>query len=127
MGDLKLYTNGLTQKNLGRVNMGRWLKKLEQTPKPVPTKLTKVSCVGFVSTTSEHNHKNNAKKIDLFDFISRACVGFQVNPQLVIDSMLSVEDEQDIINDLIPAETLKLHIKIWCEMAKPHYSGKQLG
>ena len=127
MGDLRLFTTGLTQRNLRRINMGRWLKKLEHTPKSAPTKLTEVSCVGFVSDTSEHIQENNAKKIDLFDFVSVACVDFQVNSQLVIDRLLSVEDEQDIIKGLISVETLKIHIKLWLETGTPHYSGKQLG
>ncbi|MDP3562227.1 MAG: hypothetical protein Q8R83_08645 [Legionellaceae bacterium] len=104
--------------------MGRWLKKLEHTPKSAPTKLTEVSCVSFVGDTSEHIQENNAKKIDLFDFVSVACVDFQVNSQLVIDRLLSVEDDQDIINGHIPVETLKLHIKIWWEIGMPYYSGK---
>lgn len=107
--------------------MGRWLKTMEHTPKSAPTKLTEVSCVGFVSSTSEHIQKNNAKKIYLFDFVSVACVDFQVNAQLVIDRLLSVEDEQDIIKGLISIETLKIHIKLWCKKGTPHYSGKQLG
>ena len=107
--------------------MGRWTKKLEKRLKQEPTKLTKPPSVSFVSTTSTHIQKNNAKKIDLFDFVSSCCGGHKVDPQQVINRLLSVEDEQDIINGLVPPESLRLHIKVWCEMGKPHYSGKQLG
>lgn len=62
--------------------------------------------------------------IDLHQFVTKCCIGFEANPQQVLDHMLSVEDEQDIIHGLIPVETLKLHIKIWCEIGMPHYSDK---
>jgi hypothetical protein len=104
--------------------MGRWTKNLEKRLKQDQTKLTKPPFVSFVSTTSGHIQKNNAKKIDLFDFVSSSCGGQKVEPQQVIDRLLSVEDEQDIINGSVPAESLRLHIKVWCEMGKPHYSGK---
>lgn len=104
--------------------MGRWTKKLEKRLKHEPTKLTKLPSVSFVSMTSEHIQKNNAKKIDLFDFVASCCSGHKVEPQDVIDRMLSTEDEQDIVNGLVPAESLKLHIKVWSEMGNPHYSGK---
>ena len=62
--------------------------------------------------------------IDLHQFVTRCCSGLQIAPQQVIDRLLSVDDEQDIINGLVSAESLRLHIKVWCEMDKPHYSGK---
>lgn len=62
--------------------------------------------------------------IDLHQFVTRCCSGLQIDPQQVIDRLLSVDDEQDIINGLVSAESLRLHIKVWCEMGKPHYSGR---
>lgn len=40
--------------------------------------------------------------------------------------LMSVEDEQDIINGEIPAKSLRLHIKLWVKAGKPHYSGKRI-
>ncbi|MCC5792828.1 MAG: hypothetical protein JJT82_09525 [Legionellaceae bacterium] len=65
--------------------------------------------------------------VDLYHFVQRCCVGFSVNGQQVIDHLLSVDDEQDIINGDTPADSLQLHIKLWIEGGMPHYSGKQLG
>lgn len=107
--------------------MGRWLNKLENSPKPIPTELTKASCVSFVSSISENTQKNKAQQINLFDFVLRVCLDLEVTPQLVIDRLLSSEDEQDIINGLISVEMLKLHIRIWREIGMPYYSGKKLG
>ena len=104
--------------------MGRWLKKLENQPKPLLTKLTKLNAVSFVSTASEHTQKNNAKKIDLFDFVSSCCIEHKVGPQQLIDLMLSVEDEQDIINGIIPAESLRLAIQLWITNGATRISGK---
>ena len=107
--------------------MGRWLKKLEVRPKAALTELTQPPSVGFVSSISRDIQKNNTKKIDLFDFVLRCCVNFQIESQEVIDRLLSIEDEQDIINGDIPADSLRLHVQVWIEMGKPHYSGKELG
>ena len=67
--------------------------------------------------------------IDLYHFVQRCCIGFSVNAQQVIVHLLSVEDEQDIINGATPADALRLHIKLWIESGMPDYSGKkkQLG
>ena len=62
--------------------------------------------------------------INLYQFVQRCCVGFSINTQQVIDHLLSENDEQDIINGQIPMGTLKLHIQVWIEMGKPHYSRK---
>ena len=64
------------------------------------------------------------KTINLNQFVTRCCYGLEVNPQEVIDHLLSIEDEQDIINGLIPADSLRLHIELWIANGKPYYSGK---
>ena len=50
---------------------------------------------------------------DLHQFVARCCEGECVKAQLVIDHLLSVDDEQDIINGMVPAVSLRLHILIW--------------
>ena len=65
--------------------------------------------------------------VDLYHFVERCCAGFSVKAQQVIDDLLSIDDEQDIINGEIPAESLRLHIKVWVSTGKPHYSGKKSG
>jgi hypothetical protein len=64
------------------------------------------------------------KHIALFQFVQRCCVGLSINAQQVIDHLLSIEDEQDIINGDTPADSLRLHVKLWIENGMPHYSGK---
>jgi hypothetical protein len=104
--------------------MGRWLKILNEIPENKPTKLTQQSSVGFVSTSSEFFHKNMNKKISLLEFVKKCLNGFSINAQQIIDGLLSLEDEQDIINRNVPAESLLLHIELWLKASKPHYSGK---
>lgn len=62
----------------------------------------------------------------LIIFVGQCCIGLPVNAQQVIEHLLSVDDEQDIINGEIPEESLRLHIKLWVEAGRPHYSGKKL-
>lgn len=62
---------------------------------------------------------------DLYQFVVGCCED-SGNAQLVIDHLLSVNDEQDIINGMISAESLRLHIEAWISTGKPHYSGKNL-
>ena len=112
----KLFINGLILNNPKGINMGRWLKKLEGMVTSEPTKLTQ-SSVGFVGTVSEY--------FDLINFVEKCCVNLQIEPQQVIDGLLSTDDEQDIINGDIPAESLRLHIELWMLAGKPHYSGKE--
>lgn len=123
MGVPKLFINGLTLNKPRGINMGRWLKKLDDMDMSEPTKLTQ-SSVGFVSTTSEHFNKNNAVTFDLINFVEKCCVNLKIEPKQVIDGLLSSDDEQDIINGDIPAESLRLHIELWISSGKPHYSGK---
>ena len=106
--------------------MGRWLKKLEGMSTTEPTKLTQHTYVGFVSTGSRHLHKNITEK-GLIDVVKKCCDGLPVDAQQVIDGLLSLDDEQDIIDGNTPVESLRLHIELWIKADKPHYSGKELG
>jgi hypothetical protein len=83
-----------------------------------------VAGVATVAVTTSPETVNPSKK--LTGFVEKCCIGLPVNAQLVIEHLLSVDDEQDIINDEIPEESLRLHIKLWVEAGKPHYSGKKL-
>jgi hypothetical protein len=65
--------------------------------------------------------------IDLHQFVTRCCSGLQIDPQKVIDRLLSADDEQDVINGEVPAESLRLHIELWATAGKLYYSGKELG
>lgn len=62
---------------------------------------------------------------DLHQFVVGCCEGGGAKAQLVIDHLLSVNDEQDIINGMAAAESLRLHIVVWISTGKPHYSGKK--
>lgn len=65
--------------------------------------------------------------VNLYWFVEQCCSGFSVSAKQVIDHLLSLEDEQDIINGEISIETWKLNIEVWIKAGKPHYSGKQIG
>ena len=52
--------------------------------------------------------------------ISNACFGCGVTIEEVKKLMMSPEDLEDLKKGLIPFESLKLHIKVWCEMGKPN-------
>lgn len=60
----------------------------------------------------------------LMELIIPACFNLPTNAEQVISNLLSSEDEEDIINGLIPAETLRLHIELWVKQDMPYYSGK---
>ena len=104
--------------------MGRWLKKLENMPKVELTDLTQPTSVGCVRSVSGGAQKNNTKNIDSFDFVLRCCISFQINPQQVVDRLLSAEDEQDIINNKTPPEALRTGIDMWLAAGMPYQSGK---
>lgn len=104
--------------------MGRWLKFLDDMPESKPTKLTEQPSVGSVSDPSKEFHKNIDKKIDLVGFVQECLKGINLQPQQVIDGLLSVEDELDIINRSVSAQSLRLHIELWLKADKPNYSAK---
>ncbi len=104
--------------------MGRWLKKLETIGKSELTELTQLPSVGFVSSISEPFQKNNIIELSLIKFVSECCINLSIEPQKVIDRLLSTEDEQDIINGVIPAEPLVIAIQLWIAKGAKHISGK---
>ena len=62
----------------------------------------------------------------IYSFIKNCCSDYEGNYQEIIDHLLSKEDEQDLINGDLPAESLRLHVQLWINAGKPHYSGKKL-
>ncbi|WP_131795488.1 hypothetical protein [Fluoribacter gormanii] len=62
----------------------------------------------------------------LIEFVQHCCVGFSVSAQQVINLMLSIEDEQDIINGLTPIESLITAIGVWIANGSFHISGKNI-
>lgn len=103
--------------------MGRWLKKLENMPGVALTKLTQPGSVSFVSADLEHIQEN---KSNLTRFITQCCKGITVDPQQVIDHLLSIEDVLDIKNGNISAEVLRLSIQLWMSGGMPYQSGKSM-
>lgn len=51
--------------------------------------------------------------------LEQACAWCVTNVQEVIRLMMSPEDIEDLHKGDIPFESLKLHVKVWCEMGKP--------
>jgi hypothetical protein len=64
------------------------------------------------------------KAINLNQFVTRCCCGLSVDPQQVIDFLLSADDQQAIICGGIAGEELRLHIELWVINGMPDYSGK---
>lgn len=104
--------------------MGRWLKKLETIDKSELTELTQLASVGFVSSISEPYQKNNTIRLSLIQFVSECCINLSIEPQKFIDGLLSTDDEQDIINGVIPTVSLVIAIQLWIAKAAKHISGK---
>jgi hypothetical protein len=48
-------------------------------------------------------------------------VEFGVSPAKISTKLLSKEDKQDILNDLIPMETLKLAVRLWNDAGQLDY------
>ncbi len=62
----------------------------------------------------------------LIKFVQHCCMTFTVSAQEVINLLLSMEDEQDIINGLIPIESLITAIRVWIANGSPLISGKSI-
>lgn len=62
----------------------------------------------------------------LIEFVQHCCVGFTVSAQQVINLLLSIEDEQDIINGKMQIESLITAIRVWIANDSPHISGKSI-
>lgn len=104
--------------------MGRWLQKVKTVENPELTKLTEASCVSFVSLALEPFQENNIIRLSLTKFVSECCANLPIEPQKVINGLLSTDDEQDIINGVIPAESLVIAIQLWIAKGAKHISGK---
>ena len=89
-------------------------------------KATNCVSVAGVATVAVTTLPETARLQKLTRFVGQCCIELPVNAQQVIEHLLSVEDEQDIINNDIPEESLRLHIELWVKAGKPHYSGKKL-
>jgi hypothetical protein len=85
----------------------------------------RVSSLGSLGSLIKNEMSGRDRQNDLHQFVARCCEGGSVKAQLVIDHLLSADDEQDIINGMVPAESLRLHILIWISAGKPHYSAKK--
>ena len=59
-------------------------------------------------------------------YILHCCPKLLIQPQVIIDHLLSVDDEQDLLNGKVGIESLRLHIELWCAKGMPHKSGKRL-
>ncbi len=45
-----------------------------------------------------------------------------VSPKLISTRLLSQDDKNDMLNDLIPDDALLLHVKVWKENGMPEYA-----
>lgn len=59
-------------------------------------------------------------------FIAKCSIDLNVNPQNVIDRLLSYEDEHEIINGLISECAMRAFIETWIKDGMPHYSSKPI-
>ena len=71
--------------------------------------------------------KNSGNQsVECEEIILRCCPELTVYPKVIIENLLSMEDEQDLINGLVDPASLRLHIELWCAAGMPHLSGKPL-
>ncbi|HGC5726842.1 TPA: hypothetical protein ACIZAI_001027 [Legionella pneumophila] len=103
--------------------MGRWLNMIENISETELTKPTEPGYVSFVGDTQANLIKKSREKI-LKNFVDDCCLGLGVKSSAVINYLISNEDEEDILNGLIPKSCLVLHIKLWIENGQPDYSGR---
>jgi len=84
--------------------------------------MIRVSKLGLTSVAQvkEGLRSGNWGLPDLDDWLIRASIGMPTTPPEMLEKMMSPEDVEDLKNGLIPFESLKLHVKIWCEMGKPN-------
>lgn len=62
----------------------------------------------------------------LIEFVQHCCIGFASSAEQVINLLLSLEDEQVIINGKIPVESLITAIGVWIANGSSHISGKSI-
>lgn len=78
--------------------------------------------VPLVPQVPPENRGNQS--VECEEIILRCCPDLSVHPKVIIENLLSVEDEQDLINGLVEAASLRLHIELWFAAGMPHQSGK---
>lgn len=83
--------------------------------------------IAKLALATHQNETNNTHSKNIIDLINVACEGLQINPQSVIDRLLSTEDKMDIIDGVIPLACLRAHIANWYFKGMPHISGKDKG
>jgi len=69
-----------------------------------------VGSLGSLCSLIKNEMSYPVQQHDLHQFVVKCCDGVSVKTQQVIDHLLPVDDEQDIINGRVPAESLRLHI-----------------
>jgi hypothetical protein len=84
--------------------------------------MSRVSKLGLnsVAQVKEGLRSGNWGLPDVDDLLIRASMNQCTTPAEMLDKMMSPEDVEDLKNGLIPFESLKLHVKVWCEMGKPN-------
>lgn len=60
----------------------------------------------------------------LMELTSLACFNLPTNAEQVISNLLSIEDEQDIINGKMPIESLITAIRVWVASGSSKISGR---
>lgn len=96
--------------------MGRWINKIPS--QSIPSKPSKPSFVGF-----DGGDSGDITEL-LLRFVQTSCKGMRIDPQLVIEDLLSIEDEQDIIGGHITMEQLNYFIELWVASGMRRVSGK---
>lgn len=60
----------------------------------------------------------------LLVMIATASEGLGLKPQSILNSLISIEDEKDLLDGTIPLTCLRAHIANWLFSGMPHISGK---
>jgi hypothetical protein len=105
--------------------MGRWLDKIPTYI--TPSKPSKPSFVGFDGVNygkGKENFSHDEHSVLLIKFIRESCLGIPIDPQLIIDRLLSIKDTQDIIEGRGIIKELNFIIRLWVADGMPHISDK---
>ncbi len=89
----------------------------------------KAEIIEFLKSQTREAENTNvqnpqSRQRQIIEFVQSCCGDFKINPQQVINGLLSIEDEQDIINGDVPKDSLTLHIELWIKGGMRHISGK---
>ena len=110
--------------------MGRWFNKIKNdslNELTKPTESTPVSSVGmYYSDIAKKNIENDSSSI-IIHFVQASCEGMRIDPQLIIEDLLSIEDEQDIVDGYVTVEQLNYLIELWVSSGMKRVSGKAFG